>query len=341
MNPVANRDPAHTTRREVLLRSVAGAFAFTGLGLKGNVVAAVVDETPGVTEGPYWVDELLNRSDVRSDPTTGVVQAGLPLYLAVTVSQINADGTITPLSGAQVDIWHASAYGYYSDIESDGTAGQKYLRGYQKTTARGVVKFTTIYPGWYSGRTPHIHARVRTYDATGTVAYNFTTQFFFDDTVTNEVFATIAPYANRDDRDTTNANDSIFNGSSFNGEPAEDAGEYLMLRLFENKSRANASFNMVLDLTDTANEDNETGTPGGGGGNTPPTGGGGPGGGGGGGTGGGGTPPTGGPGGGGTPPTGGGGPGGTPPTGAGFLRPATANQYAARFRTRGILRRLA
>ena len=282
-------EPPRPNRRSVLRGSLAGALAAVGLSARGTVLASsmVEADTPGVTEGPYWVDELLFRSDVRSDPATGVVVQGLPLALAVNVSELDADGTITPLAGAFVDIWHASPQGLYSDIAAEGTAGQQYLRGYQVTNAHGNVKFTTVYPGWYSGRTPHIHARVRVYDATtDTVTYNFATQFFFDDAISTDVYTNVAQYNARAARDTTNATDGIYNGGSNDGTPAAGAGQYLMLRLAENRTKATASFNIVIDLANAANEDTGftgptgggggEGGPGAGGGTPPPGGSGGP-----------------------------------------------------------------
>ncbi|MGG2339430.1 intradiol ring-cleavage dioxygenase, partial [Salmonella enterica] len=94
--------------------------------------------------------------------------------------------------------------GAYSDVSANGTVGQTFLRGDQATDANGLVTFTTIYPGWYSGRAVHIHLRARVYDAAGNTTYNFTTQLFFDDTVTDTVFAS-GPYNSRGTRDTRNA----------------------------------------------------------------------------------------------------------------------------------------
>ncbi|APW62677.1 hypothetical protein [Paludisphaera borealis] len=296
-DPTQNHKATATNRRDVLRKGVTGALAAVVLGTKGAALAQnLVDDTPGVTEGPYWVDEMLNRSDVRNDPTSGVVQVGLPLYLAVNVSQLNVDGSVTPLPGAYVDIWHCNALGLYSDMAVEGTLGQQFLRGYQVSDAHGNVRFTTVYPGWYSGRTPHIHARVRVYDhASDTVTYNFTTQFFFEDDVTNSVYANVSPYNDRPIRDTFNLTDGIYEGGSFDGTPAQEAGELLMLRLAANLKRANGSFNIVIDLTDQANEGGGDAGPGGG--NPPPDGG----------------PP---PGGGNPPPDGGSPPGGgTPPPG--------------------------
>ena len=118
--------------------------------------------TPAETEGPYFVDERLNRSDIRSDPATGIVKAGVVLDLTVILSQITGTGACTPLASTLVDMWHCDALGFYSDISQQATVGQEFLRGYQITDATGKVRFTTIYPGWYTGRAVHIHFKART-----------------------------------------------------------------------------------------------------------------------------------------------------------------------------------
>src|SRR5205085_5545804 len=89
------------------------------------------------------------------------------------------------------------------------TSGQKFLRGYQITNENGQVQFTTVYPGWYSGRTIHIHVRIRTYSGT-TVLSNFVSQIFFDESVNNIVLAQSA-YSRSTSRDTTNARDMVYN----------------------------------------------------------------------------------------------------------------------------------
>jgi protocatechuate 3,4-dioxygenase beta subunit len=303
-------------RREVLLKGIAGAVALMGTFSRSGIVFAASPgvahgETPGLEEGPFWVDGMPERVDVRSDSTTGVYQAGMPLYLALTVSQLSdtAPYTIKPLAGARIDIWNCNADGLYSAEESQGTTDDDFLRGYQVTNAHGIAEFLTNYPGWYSGRTLHVHFRLRTYDTSGDVTYDLATQVFFDETVTKQVYA-LAPYSARAAaRDTLNATDRVFTGGSYNGSPDSDAGDYTLLKLANDGSHVMASFHIVVDLSDTANEDPTGGTEGGtpGGGGTPPGGGGTP-------PGGGGTPPGGGgtpPGGGGTPPGG----GGTPPGG--------------------------
>lgn len=166
--------------------------------------------TPAVTEGPYFVDERLNRSDIRSDPATGVVKAGVPLDLAVKLSQITSSGACVPLVGALVDIWHCDGLGVYSDVSAQNSVGQRFLRGYQLSDANGDARFTTIYPGWYAGRAVHIHFKVRTNPGSNS-GLEFTSQMFFDETLTDIVYAQ-APYNTRGRRTTTNATDGIYQG---------------------------------------------------------------------------------------------------------------------------------
>jgi protocatechuate 3,4-dioxygenase beta subunit len=168
-----------------------------------TVPACVV--RPEVTEGPYYVDEQLVRSDIRSDPGTGSVRAGTPLVLTFNVSKVS-NANCTALEGATVDIWHCDADGQYSDVSDRGfdTKGQKWLRGSQATDASGKASFTTIYPGWYAGRAVHIHYKV--HPDTSKV---FTSQLFFDDALSEQVFAQ-APYAGKGKPDTLNSTDSIY-----------------------------------------------------------------------------------------------------------------------------------
>jgi len=208
------------TRRNFATLAGAGVAAFFVPAWNETIEAAetltCVPSTPTVTEGPYWVDEKLFRSDIRTDPSTGVARAGVPLTLKITVQNLSGSSCAS-LAGAYVDIWHCDAKGIYSDESTYNpgggtgnvnTSGQKFLRGYQITDADGSVTFTTIYPGWYSGRTIHIHFRIRTYNGS-TVLGNFVSQIFFDDTVNNTVLAESA-YSRTTSRDTTNARDGIY-----------------------------------------------------------------------------------------------------------------------------------
>lgn len=162
--------------------------------------------TPEKTEGPYFVDERLNRSDIRVDPSNGSVQAGVPLRLTITV--LDLDNGCAPVPGAAVDIWHANAEGRYSDVSANGTVGRKYLRGYQVTDANGAVQFTTVYPGWYSGRAIHIHFKIRKFDGSSTT-YEFTSQIFFEESANQAVLAQ-GPYSARGQADTPNGADNIY-----------------------------------------------------------------------------------------------------------------------------------
>jgi protocatechuate 3,4-dioxygenase beta subunit len=180
----------------------------------GGGVSCVLD--PNVTKGPYWIDERLNRSDIRSD-SNGLAnpnpRPGLPLTLRFAVMAYSS-GSCSPLSGAQVDIWHCDGSGLYSDVSNIGgssTAGQNFLRGYQVTDSDGLVTFTTIYPGWYSGRAVHIHVKVRLFDSSSNTTTEATTQVFFDDSTTDAVYSANAPYNTRSARDTRNSADNIYN----------------------------------------------------------------------------------------------------------------------------------
>jgi protocatechuate 3,4-dioxygenase beta subunit len=182
--------------------------------------------TPAKTEGPYFVDERLNRSDIRSDPTTGQGEDGTKLTLKLSV--FDASNDCAPVQGAMVDIWHANASGLYSDETANGTSGKKFLRGYQLTDADGSATFTTIYPGWYSGRAVHIHFKVRIYNGS-TETLEFTSQLFFTDAMNAQVFAT-APYSSRGNPDTTDETDNIYgtDGASLLLQPTSDgSGGYV------------------------------------------------------------------------------------------------------------------
>jgi protocatechuate 3,4-dioxygenase beta subunit len=154
--------------------------------------------SPEETIGPYFIDVGLARSDIRED------QEGVELRLAITL--VEAD-SCTPIRDAVVNVWHASAVGLYSGFANQpggiDTTGATFLRGFQMTDANGRAEFTTIYPGWYMGRTVHIHVRIHL-DATTVLI----TQLYFPEAVTDVVHAQ-SPYASHGRRDTSNAADSI------------------------------------------------------------------------------------------------------------------------------------
>jgi protocatechuate 3,4-dioxygenase beta subunit len=200
-------------------RALLGLFgAGAASALLGREVAAQAKDggaevcvvRPRQTEGPFFIDEQLERADIRSDPATGSVAAGVPLRVTFHVSRMEANACV-PLAGAIVDVWQCNAEGVYSGVgDFSGRAdagGRKFLRGYQKTNDGGVAEFLTIYPGWYPGRTIHIHFKVRT--ALARDAKEFTSQLYFDEALSDQIMSR-APYAGRGRRSVTNANDGLY-----------------------------------------------------------------------------------------------------------------------------------
>lgn len=219
------------SRREVLALFGAAGYAW----LAGSPLAAQGRPAgspgcvvrPEQTEGPYFVDEMLNRSDVRSDPSDGSIRPGTSLALTLVVSRL-AGNACEPLENVQVDLWQCDHEGVYSDVQdpSFNMKGKKFLRGYQMTDRQGRAQFATIYPGWYRGRTVHIHFKLRSRSAPG-AGFDFTSQLYFDDALTDAVFAS-APYASRGPRSTRNERDGIFrqNGSELMLAPTRSGSGY-------------------------------------------------------------------------------------------------------------------
>lgn len=225
-------------------RDILGLFGAAGMGLlavpspaQSARAALSCIATPEQTEGPYFVDEHLHRSDIRSDPSDGSVREGVPLTLRLAVSTVDKGGC-KPLAGAMVDIWHCDALGAYSDVRDPrfSTIGKRFLRGYQVTGQDGMVRFTTIYPGWYPGRAVHIHFKVRT-DPASVRAHEFTSQLYFDDAVTDRAHAR-APYAGRGQGRARNERDGLF----------RDGGDRLLMRLAESAQDYAGSFHIGLQL---------------------------------------------------------------------------------------------
>jgi protocatechuate 3,4-dioxygenase beta subunit len=184
-------------RRDVLklggagLAAVFGARALEFLGDDAQAAATCL-LTPETTEGPYWVENSLTRRDIRAG------KAGLPLVLRFTI--LNAR-TCRPIDRADVEIWHCDALGNYSAVNG---ASSRFLRGHQRSNALGKAEFLTIFPGWYRGRTPHIHMKV---NVGGDQVH--TGQIFFNETITAQVYRQ-APYARRGRYDTPHSRDSIY-----------------------------------------------------------------------------------------------------------------------------------
>ncbi len=167
---------------------------------------------PELTEGPYYVADELERSDIRVDSADGSMVPGARLDLTFLVSRIDGTGC-TPFEAALVDVWHCDATGVYSGVTDPGfdTTGHDFLRGVQRTDATGAATFTTIYPGWYEGRTVHVHFKIRT-DPDESAGTELTSQLFFDDTFTDTVFLA-EPYASKGIRTLRNDGDGIYQQS--------------------------------------------------------------------------------------------------------------------------------
>jgi protocatechuate 3,4-dioxygenase beta subunit len=218
-------------------RAPPGGGGGTSAGSSGATSLPGCVVRPAMTEGPFFVDEKLNRSDVRADSKTNALSPGLPLELTFLVSKVGT-GKCEPRAGVMVDIWHCDAAGKYSDEQSEGTAGKDFLRGYQMTDASGKAVFKTVYPGWYNGRAVHIHFKLRTVSG-GKVTGEFTSQLFFDDAVSDSVYQN-APYSSRGGRrNTLNSNDNIYG----------NGGSQMLLKLEGNaKTGFKATFDVGLNI---------------------------------------------------------------------------------------------
>ncbi len=174
--------------------------------------------TKSATQGPYYFDADKIRTDIRED------RQGKRLR---TAFKLQDSETCKPVPNAVIEIWHCDAGGIYSGAEaqSGGTSGgggqppgggggdltptddKRYLRGAQVTNAAGIVEFTTIWPGWYRGRTTHIHVMVHVSNQRV-----LTSQVMFDEKLNSAVYAE-QPYAAHSGRDTFNDDDMIYDSS--------------------------------------------------------------------------------------------------------------------------------
>jgi protocatechuate 3,4-dioxygenase beta subunit len=201
------------TRGRLLRLAGIAATAFgldSLLGRRGTDDAFGADAvtcvlTPEQTEGPYYIaSERVRRNITEGRP-------GRPLTLRLAVVDAS---TCKPIRGAAVDIWHCDAGGVYSGFGA-GRTSRTFMRGIQRTNANGIATFKTVYPGWYTGRTVHIHVKVH---VRGNVVH--TGQLYFPDRVTDAIYRR-APYSKRPNRDVRNSDDPIY----------RDGGRRSLLRL--------------------------------------------------------------------------------------------------------------
>jgi protocatechuate 3,4-dioxygenase beta subunit len=295
MDMTGNHKDTSITRRRALAVT-GGTVAAGGLAVAGYQAAFATDATTthatasasatstssecmtlmsSVTEGPYYLDGAL----VRKDITEG--KSGVPLTLRLTV--VDATDGCTPVPGAAVEIWHCDAWGYYSgyttanpggsapaESEDGSTANDNtYLRGYQIANANGVVKFETIFPGWYTPRTCHIHLKVHTGGEKEDGTYeggkvNYTGQLYFADDIAEQIF-TLEPYSQHSGSYTTLDNDMVYDGGG--------ASSGLLTLEAVHKTDASKGYKGLLTLgVDPDAENTGAGSGGGGGeGGTPPS----------------------------------------------------------------------
>ena len=231
-------------RQALLLLGTAGAtmvarrrtvYSASPRSKDGTLPACIV--TPKQTEGPFFVDERLKRSDIRIDPSDGGITPGVPLHLTLRVSAIGGAGC-KPLSGAIVDLWQCDAIGVYSGVNDSGSQSSeaKFLRGYQVTETDGRAQFTTIYPGWYPGRTVHIHFKVRVSAKSGR-GQELTSQLYFNDALTDRIHAQ-PPYAGKGPRTVKNQRDGLFH----------NGGRQLMLSPVHSGDGYLANFDIGLQM---------------------------------------------------------------------------------------------
>lgn len=200
--------PAPDLRRRTLLQSLAllpagmAAPAWAQLAAEGEGLVApnVCLVTPETTAGPFYLDPDLVRADIAEG------RPGTPLDLVLQV----VDEDCRPIEGARVDAWHCDAAGDYSGFSRQGsdrardTTGETFMRGTLFTGPDGVAGFRTVWPGWYRGRTPHVH-----YIVFLDGDRSLTSQVFFPDGASEAVYRDPAYSGRAAAQDTTNATDGI------------------------------------------------------------------------------------------------------------------------------------
>jgi protocatechuate 3,4-dioxygenase beta subunit len=197
--------PDHGTRaRAAVMVAMSRRALISALGATAAPVAAALatgtgcgasgacSRFPPLTEGPYYLANPAERADI----TEGL--EGAPFTMRIVVQGTDC----APIPGATVDVWHAAPDGTYSGVED--AEGETYLRGVQTTDGDGVATFRSVVPGWYPGRTTHVHFKVLLDGAEV-----LTSQAFFEEAALSAIYATGA-YAARGDKDTANDDDGLF-----------------------------------------------------------------------------------------------------------------------------------
>ena len=173
----------------------------TGTDTEGGTCTVTDTET----DGPYPLYKSRGSSIQRVDITDG--KTGLPLSITITVR--NVKDSCNVVNNARVDIWHCDKDGYYSGYSNTGYLGTQdnsalvFCRGLQYSDSNGQAKFTSIYPGWYTGRVTHIHTQIYVDSS-----LKLTTQIAFPDALNTAVYKT-SLYSTHGQNSMNNAQDNI------------------------------------------------------------------------------------------------------------------------------------
>ena len=195
-----------STTIDPVTSTTTGTGTTTTTGSTNGSSASDCSVTPSETEGPFPTKVPANF--VRKDITDG--RTGVAMTMNITIK--NASASCAALAGALVDVWHCDKDGYYSEYGGSGMQSVNFqrvdfLRGRQTTDANGLAAFSTIFPGWYSGRAPHVHVHI--YNASGKSL--LVTQIAFPYDITNLVYTTAqAQGYTKGTQDTKNERDNVF-----------------------------------------------------------------------------------------------------------------------------------
>lgn len=230
-------------RRRLLISGLAGIGGAAATSLPAGAAASLPPPgglpplTAQATEGPYYLPLNLMRSDIADG------RSGVPIDILFTV----VDETGAPMTGALVDVWHCDAQGAYSGVgqrPGDTATPETFLRGTQPIDTLGRVRFQSIYPGWYHGRTTHIHFKVRR----GTQTH-LTSQFFLPDALSEFLYTQVSDYHRDTLRDTLNSDDGI----------AIEAGDTVEGMVRETKGRYSVALTVRVDRGVSAPNDRSAG----------------------------------------------------------------------------------
>jgi len=202
-------------RKDFLKKGLPGVLSIIGLSAvmcHGKSKDEITNDqdcvaSPGETKGPFpnKTPSQLVKANIKADRT------GVALLINLVINDKN--NSCKPLPGAIVDIWHCDKDGYYSEygdhpMQEKDLKAEHFLRGRQTADDKGRVSFLSVYPGWYSGRAPHMHLEI--FDSNGRSL--LVTQLAFPENISKEVYNTTL-YANHGQADTSNTRDGVFRDS--------------------------------------------------------------------------------------------------------------------------------